>query len=390
MKNQTKRKLKAIDVIHHFANRVTKTAKSGDYSFNDKELYYDSRCIAKIISLRKKIVVIENTFNRNGAFGTGYSWWNILHAFSDEWTKLLYDKPQVLEYNTKDLYKAYFYTVKENVFNLVDKYQIEKELINNNLAYHKIWYKNYTDIFILAKQLKLSENKIKKHIYNEKHSTVVRYIRFGSIQYSHILVDKPISFWLDESKWHTEEEHKILEFKQWKDKWINKGETYGKSYKEIFYNNELKEKFETSTTAKLERIKKEEERRKREEEIRREKEDKEKIEKWKNNKLESFYYLWHIPVQLRFNEDKTIVETTKGANVPTSHAERLFKFFIKCIEKNKIYISEHSNQSIDTIGVYKLREINKNDNGEWYIKAGCHTIYKDAIDDFIKRYNLNW
>lgn len=390
MKEQIKTKLKVSDVIHHFANRVGKTAKSGDYSFNDRELYYDSRCIAKIISLKKKIVVIDNTFNISGAYGNGYSWWNVKNAFSDQWTILLYNNPLVLEYNIKDLYKVYFCTIKESVFSLVDKYQIEKELINNNLAYRTTYYKDHTDIFTLAKQLKLSENKIKRHIYNERHSTAIRYISWGKSEYSHILIDKPISFWLDESKWHTEKERKIFEFKQWKEKWINKGETYGKSYKEIFYNDELRISFETSTTTKLERIKKENERRKREEELRIEKKEKEIVEKWKNRELNYYRSFWHIPVQLRFNEDKTIVETTKGANVPTSHAERLFKFFIKCIAENKTYISNNNNHQIDSIGVYKLREINKNDKEEWYIKAGCHVIYKDAIDDFINRYNLNW
>lgn len=391
MKKQLKTKVTVSELIHHFANRTVKTERSGEYSFDENSLFYDTRTIAKIISIRKKIVIIDNTFNRNGAFGNGHSWRNIVHAFSDEWTILHYDKPSIVEYNKKDLHKIYLYHIKKYIFQLVDKYASEREVITNSRAYRLInnWHETKY-IFKLANKLNLSENKIKRHIYNEKHWSIIRYMGWAKSESTVILVDKPISFWLDPTKWHTEEERKILKFKEWKSKWIDKGDLYGKSYKEIYDNPTLKEEFETRTTAKLERLKREREEADRVRKLEREKDELVKIEMWKKGELSRYYSFWSTPVQLRLINENTEVETTLCVKVPISHAERLFKFFMKCIKENRTYISEHNNQLIDTIGVYKLKEINKNESGEWYLKAGCHTIYKDAIEDFVKRYNLNW
>ena len=380
----------AGDLFHHFANKTAKNETARDYSYNENRLYYGTKCIAKIIAPKKKIVVIDKDFNRTGSFGNGYASWHIERAFEKDWTILYGEtyKIEGLKHDKKTLYSLYFNTIKSIILQLVDKYQIDRELIDNNNAYVKIYYSDpdVSYIFELAKKFKLDERKIRNHIYNETHVSSIRYLGWGKAETNVIKIIKPISFWLDSTKWHTSEEVKTLEFKAWKAIWAKKEDTNGKTYKEIYNNLTARKIFEEKTTAKLDRIKKErelEEERRNAEQI---KKEKEKLEDWKTGKENSTHF-WYIPIELRLKDE--IVETTKGATVPLNHAERLFKFFMRCIKEERTYISSGNNQSIDSIGVYHLREINK-DNSGWFLRAGCHTIYQTAIEDFVKRYNLNW
>lgn len=391
MKNKIiKPKLTVSDLFHRFANRVAKTEKCRNYSYNENKLYYATHCIAKILSVRKKILVIDNNFNRVGSFGNGYGYWHIINAFEKDWT-ILYGKSyriENLKYNKKTIYELYFNTIKSDIFKIVDKYVNDKELINNSLAYKPVYYNepNLSHIFELAEKFKLDIRKIKNYVYNENHWSVVRYLGWGKSHSNFIKIDKPISFWLDSTKWHTPEECKILEFKKWKAIWATKGEIGTKSYKQIYNNPKLKADFEKRTTDTLNWLKEEAERKQREIDAKRIKEEEEKLEAWKTD-TNIHIHLWHIPIQLRIIQDE--IETTKGAKVPLSHGERLFKFFMKCVKEEKVYMSSNNNQSIDSIGVYHLREINKDKNG-WFLRVGCHVIYQTAIEDFVKRYNLNW
>lgn len=401
-----KPRLTSSDIIHHFANRTAKAEQSGDYSFENDKLYYGSYCIAKILSIRKKIVVINNNWSTQRGWNNGKSWYSISKSFSKDWIQLWSDKPAIAEYNIKSLYRLYFSTIKDGIFHLVDTYQSEKEIVNNSAAYQQVHHSdiNITYIFDLAKQLKLSENKIKKYIYNENHTSTIRYKSWGKVETNTIKVDKPISFWIDKSKWHTEVELEIIKFKEWKVIWANKGgNLYGRTYKQVYDDPILKSEFEIKTTTKLNRLKREAEEEYERKRIENAKKEELLINDWKEGK--SIGNLWNVPIQLRLRKetvyltkingteppqhDETVIETTMGARVPFSHGKRLFQFFMKCVKEEKPYVASHNNHSIESIGVYSLKRIDVNAI-DWYIEAGCHIIYQNAIKDFINRYKLDW
>ena len=65
--------------------------------------------------------------------------------------------------------------------------------------------------------------------------------------------------------------------------------------------------------------------------------------------------------QLRIKGDE--VETTKGANVPLSHAVRLLKMIVAREAK-----------AGERVGLFNLETIKQNEQGDTIIKIGCHEI----------------
>jgi len=405
-------KINTTELFHHFANRVAKSENHGMYSYRNDTLFYGTHCITKILSVKKKVVIIDKEFNRVGSFGNGYAYWDIEHSFSKDWT-ILYGKPNEYDKcNTKTIYKYILSTALPIVESYAQKYIIERELVKNSRAFTGNYYSlgSLEKIKELFVKFNINSKKFYKHIYNTVYSCPIRYHGWRKPEYDSVKLDKPISFWLDETKWFDESERRIIEFKNWKNKNATHIEKRGifryKTYKEIWANEELRINFEELVKDTLAHKALEQQERERKMNESRILENKMQLEEWFNGKSTT---LWYIPIELRLSVKAKIasmpdgvfkipadileyeVETTKGARVPLHHAERLFKFFKKCIAENKVYIApvgKHTD-SVDTIGVYHLKEINKNETG-WFILAGCHTIYKDAIDRFIERYKLNW
>lgn len=113
-----------------------------------------------------------------------------------------------------------------------------------------------------------------------------------------------------------------------------------------------------------------------------------------------FYY-----VQLKYDADKEIITTSKGAKVRLNDAVMLWKLFKQTINQyskvnNKYnnYIAIHLADKNIKCGLYPVTGIyfnmkNKNnDNGvgyySWNVVIGCHTIWIDDFINFIKYYKL--
>lgn len=113
-----------------------------------------------------------------------------------------------------------------------------------------------------------------------------------------------------------------------------------------------------------------------------------------------FYY-----VQLKYDADKEIITTSKGAKVRLNDAVMLWKLFKQTINQcskvnNKYnnYIAIHLADKNIKCGLYPVNGIyfnikNKNkDNGvgyySWNVVIGCHTIWIDDFINFIKYYKL--
>ncbi len=92
--------------------------------------------------------------------------------------------------------------------------------------------------------------------------------------------------------------------------------------------------------------------------------------------------------------------TSRHARVPIEDGIRIFKLLLKCIDNNKQTGETRftfGHESIK-VGIYNFRSISyctkQTDNGKildyktWLVKIGCHNLWLDDIENFIKYYHL--
>lgn len=92
--------------------------------------------------------------------------------------------------------------------------------------------------------------------------------------------------------------------------------------------------------------------------------DSEKLELWLKNEFNGALY--NVPVHLRFSKDKTTIQTTKGANVPSKEAFVL----LSKLRKGQDCKGER-------IGSFTVEE-----NTLDYVRIGCHVIEWKVINQF--------
>lgn len=397
------------DILHMFANGVTDATTK--YSGNNVSIYrdvlrYNNRTVAKIYSRRKNIVIIDSKFNDCGAWGNKINNWNIARAFSDKWTIIQIDfKSHMYSWNVdesifipslKDLAKD-----KESFFKaIVEKYLNEVITTKSHLddviyGRHMTYYRNGDIINDIQNEFKEVQNilKIPNKYINckvKKHSTAVLKYRGWNdyYDYVHLKDFKPKEYLIDYKL--SDEELHILARKEWIYNWVFK--TYRGSWSkqakiDLYEDVEARTAWEKTKT---EKDKRDEEyrrtKRERENAIRRENE-KDQLDKWLKGSNNSIR-LWYSLINLRFNpSDDTQIQTSAGASVPTTHGKLLYRKFKQCIADDKEFIS---NGNTISIGHYKVERISKTTDDRWYLKAGCHIIYKAEIDKFIELNNLDW
>lgn len=97
----------------------------------------------------------------------------------------------------------------------------------------------------------------------------------------------------------------------------------------------------------------------------------EKIAAWREGK--NPFLPWSLPVMLRM-KDKNTVETSKGARVPLTDAEKAYRF-----AQRYVGMSYQSAESF-AVGVYRLNRI----DADGTVHIGCHTISPEEINRFAK------
>ena len=378
------------ELFHHYANQVREGQTLGAYSYEGDILCHNTTKLARILDLKKKIVVIMD-FDMRGSYGNGRSYYHVASAFSNEWTILKYDKLSNL-YNIiltqNDYFKIALYHIKTELIHYVDVYGKEKELISNDNAFQEVHaYGRYLDnvkelIDMYVKKFKLSRKEILNYVYNERHFTTVRYKGWGTPVSERNDIDKPIKFYLDKTKWFTAAQQEVINFKQWKYKHFNKGgDTRGKTYLQIYNDLDLRVAFEDRVKIAIElNVLK----RKQAAELYEAKTLRENFERlagWL--KGDSELNLWNIPVYMRIKNG--CIETTRNARVPIEDGKRLFKLFNKI--RNEVPPTRFTSKEEIKIGVYNFRNIEL--VGEyWYCNVGCHAIRDVEVDKFIYDNNL--
>lgn len=123
------------------------------------------------------------------------------------------------------------------------------------------------------------------------------------------------------------------------------------------------------------------------------------------DKKETIYNLPFKYVQLKYDADKEIITTSKGAKVRLNDAILLWKVYKRTLENNKIniqppttdFIAIHLANKNIKCGIYNVTGIYHNlkrDDGDncpryaWNVVIGCHTIWIDDFINFIKYYKL--
>lgn len=382
------------ELFHHYANSTFDKDKRSDYSYEGDFFYIGNTVFAKIISKKKKIVVVQ-PFNRSGGYGSGYSVQSLKNSFNQDWTVIQYERiihlPNKLEdYTKEDFLKIALYNLKEAVLSKVNTYVLDKYLIKDKTVFARInqWSRSTafeTTLNLYTTKFKVSKSAILNHIYNDIHYTTVEYIGWGKQVQERYKVDKPIKFYLDSTKWHTKEEQAILDFKEWKHKYFNLSVSvnrYGKTYKEVYDNPELKTEFEAradklviqhqATILYIQQLREAEELAK----------SQERLDSWLDGK--DAYSLYNIPIHLRIKDGR--IETTRNAIIPFESGKKLFKLFNKIRQDSTILIYSAQPDEV-SVGHYNFRNIEHIDE-HWYVTVGCHKIRDTEIDLFINSNNL--
>jgi hypothetical protein len=388
---------KQWDVIHYFSNRRVKSngivgCRSVDHTYiKGDRLYIQDSPVAQIYSWNRKIVIVRSFDYRSG-WGNGINSWDIHQSFSKDWTvitsndKLACSTDHIL--NKHGLFRDIICKHLEQIANCISS--IEQVVVFNKM------YDTYSLDRIETIRNQFEEYRkslrIPKTLINKVYKVRGKFHKYQGwtrIDTSTVILDKKASYYFYGNIF-TDKELDVLNRKNWiYNHFFSVNITgYDKKFKEeIYYDLDRKAAWEERVKATLEYRMKARARRAKELADQKTIEAKEAIKKWLNGNEIRGHYLYGVKVQLRFNKDHTLVETSRMASVPTEHAKLLFKKFKSCIEKNEGW---YTNGSSIKIGHYTVSSIDKDDSGEWYIIAGCHTIYEREINDFIKRYKLNW
>lgn len=116
---------------------------------------------------------------------------------------------------------------------------------------------------------------------------------------------------------------------------------------------------------------------------------------------DSYIYVSNVcfeNTQLKLVNNKIL--TSKYASVPIEDGIKVFRLLLKCIDTNKRTGETRftfGHESIK-VGIYNFRSISyctkQTDNGKsldyktWLVKIGCHNLWLDDIENFIKYYHL--
>lgn len=100
--------------------------------------------------------------------------------------------------------------------------------------------------------------------------------------------------------------------------------------------------------------------------------DAEKAAAWRTGGPGSLF--WGVPCMLRLKGDDTC-ETSLGAEIPLSHAERVYRLILGIMAKGKDW---ETNGHTIPVGVYKIDKI----TADGTLTAGCHTITFEEIARF--------
>lgn len=121
--------------------------------------------------------------------------------------------------------------------------------------------------------------------------------------------------------------------------------------------------------------------------------------RWVNRELSNSTFTTFDNIQLRLSKDGKRIQTSRWASVTLEEGIKMYKFF-KEFRNNQPNVTFTSSTYLGNIkvGIYNFRLIHYKDKftdsgkslgkKEWCIQIGCHALWLDDINDFIRYYHL--
>lgn len=401
-KTKIKKPEDVMELFHYFANKILPECSKSGYNYTIVngigKLWRYSNLLA-IVNYKKKYL-IHNGFDFIGAFGNGHSVCSLIRAFKEDFISINSDYLGSSDDFIKHLRSHIF---NEYYLNYFKQIIVFKELkygsSSNSIPYYDLETTNNNckeKITSLCRRFKVKKSNVLNFKFKYDNSIEYwpkgwrkEYTRYReSFSLNDIIKDKLL----------TKEEKNRLEYIRWIVKLrphVNRSMlTISRKYtwEDIYNNIELRkivddflpEFIERKKERDLElanrrRLARERVEVKRREEL--EIEYKEWLSNWYNYKGSYQYRFSIFPVRLR--TDYKTIDTTLSASVPFDDARALYNIFKKYVD-NKV-----TGRVANRIGNYVTSNINKDEKG-FYIVIGCHYIYEEQINEFIKHYKLDW
>jgi hypothetical protein len=422
------------ELIHHWANHLSPLGKEIKingyevYRKEDESLLYKHGTLIGLYNNDLKTFFVKAGIE-SGAFGNGKSTWDILRSISDKNNSLIVKKiPTDLILKNEVFYlewikNEFLYKYEHDL----NKISYLKEHISNNritCEAHIDYYtkKEFSDLYNLGN----------KRLFNKALKQVIKYDskcqKYEGWSPTYTYYDKvPLEFtikdYLEKGNrlFLTEDEIKVIEFKNWRYKYIKRDgkfiynlENSKRFYEDLEKRNEIEESlkvFIADKEAKEERKRAEE----RKKDLKRHIETLKNIDLWRNNEIRSFnfpYYdvlriskfnkfrrLYELDDNLPKEEIETVVETSRSARFKLKEAKMLYKLFKRCVENDTEFIPDKEIfvSGYRLIGIVKkpitILNIEKEEEEvvtTFIIRVGCHQCTASEIEAFVKYYKLDW
>lgn len=418
------RKKKIHELIHLWANRKIKCdLKKGDWKFTEFDIWLNNRKVAIYDTKRKIYFVVE--FENGSAYGGGNSCHSIFNAIHTK--KFL-------------VYKLPDFEIPDNYNYLKDYLLGKSEYILHSIAYLKQacisnWSKNISFLHKPDDASSYIDNRYDTNVINFLDlfpkrtvkkllkTTIIhkycleKYNGWGSKNVDRYYLNLEFNFDQlinDPNSILTEEETKLIKFKEWRFKYLrtvernhydvlrytNKFSHDLKQSKEIYDDETRKQLVETTYENNLERFEKDrltKETKKDLDFILKHEENKEKFRTFFSSIM--YRYNFKYPV-LRIvrgtNLQDDVVNTSMGVNISMNEAKKAFKFFIANKDKQDslnitgIKISHFEIKGIKTYPRVYAENGEAKFVDEKCLVIGCHKLFETEIMDFIKFYKLDW
>lgn len=422
------------ELIHHWANHLSpidKEIKINGYEVyrtdNESELYKNGYLIG-LYNNRLNSFFVKKEIT-SSSWGSGYTTHYILNAISNEnkfAVKKLpeIDRFKISYYSYYEWFKNEFLDYFESSLNQVSYI---KEYVKNNKITSRLWTDNYRlerkDEFLKPFQLisKRHYNKVIKEVikYNSKCKKYEGW-SYTYTYYNIVPLEFKIKDYLEKGNnlFLTEEEQKVIEFKNWRHKYIKRDGRFIYNLevsKDIFNNEERKKEAEESLRIHEEFKKSREETRRAEErkkDLKRHIETFKNIDLWREDRYRNFNFGYYDVLRIinygHYNINNVnnanwiaekMVETSRRARFTLEEAKMLYKLFKRCIETDIEFIPEKeilvSGYKLISIVKRPMTVINIEKEEEetvntWVIRVACHSCIASEVEAFIKYYKLDW
>lgn len=417
----------STELIHHWANHLSPLGKEIKingyevYRKEDESLLYKHGTLVGLYNSDLKTFFVKSDID-SGGWSSGQSTRSINNSISDKNNSLIVKKIPTHSIIKNEVF--YLEWVKNEFLHIyqhdLNRISYLKEVVKNNKITSESYLNNY--IYKLDDLYNLGS----KRLFNKALKQVIKYdskcqkYEGWSPTYTYydtVKLEFSIKDYLKKGNrlFLTEDEIKVIEFKNWRYKYIKRDgkfiynlEISKKFYEDLEKRAEIEEShkvFVDNVKARIE-AKRAEDRKK---DLKKHIETLKNIDLWRNNEIRSFNFPYYDVLRIKTIKGgtfggvteslETIVETSRSARFKLEEAKMLYKLFKRCVETNTEFIPEKEIlvSGYRLIGIFNkpmtVLNIEKEEEETvttFVVRCGCHSILQSEVEAFIKYYKLDW